>query len=153
MCTNENTSACEGWIGSSATRTPAASAAVGDRRIPSRTIVVVASPGPVRKTTHTGSSSASRRTLAQSASTRSSGSSGPSISGSGRIDGTDGMQCVARSPLSRSRPAERSPSLNSQTPMPSTPAARYAARSSSNVAVSVVNSQIESRIRRLNRRR
>ena len=151
--TNEKTSACEGWTGSSATGTPAAWPASATARMPSRT-TSCASPGPVRKTTQTGSSAASRRTLAHSASTRCAGSSGPSIGGSGRIEGTEGMQCVARKPLSRNRRAESSPSFSSQTPMPPTPAARYAARSSAKLAVSVVNSQIDRRTpARLNRRR
>lgn len=147
VCTNENASACDGCTGSSATWTPPARPASATARIPSRA-TSQAAPGPVRKTTHTGSSSASRRTLAQSASIRAAGSSGPSISGSGRIEGTDGMQWVATRPLSRSRSAESSPSLSSQTPMPPTPAALYAARSSAKVAVSVVNSQIETRTKR-----
>ena len=55
------------------------------------------SPGPVRHTTELGSNRASLCTDAQIASIRSRGSAGPSISGSGKIDGTAG---------DRSRPTE-----------------------------------------------
>ena len=72
--------------------------------MPSRTTSSPRRPGPVEEDDADRIELGEPRTLAQSASTRCSGSSGPSISGSGRIDGTDGMQCVARNPLSRSCP-------------------------------------------------
>src|SRR5688572_3754874 len=86
---------------------------------------------------------------AHSASTRSPGDSGPGSRGSGRIEGTAGTQLVAASPLARNAatcsPSRPSTSLISQMPMPSTPARAYAARSSSKLAGSVVNSQTAKR--------
>jgi hypothetical protein len=61
---------------------------------------------------------------ARIASIRSAGSSGPSISGSGRIDGTAGTAAAAPRPLSRKRSSESSASFISQIPIPSAPAAR-----------------------------
>src|SRR5205823_1981733 len=77
------------------------------------------------------------------------GSSGPSISGSGRIDGTPGIAAAEPRPLasscasaSASRPAG---SLISQMPIPSTPAAVYARTSAVNVDARVVICEIEKR--------
>ena len=74
-----------------------------------------------------GSNGASRRIDAHTASIRSRGSTGPSMSGSGRIDGIAGMQFVTSSPLSRMRARlSASPpwgSFISQMPIPSAPAA------------------------------
>ena len=61
---------------------------------------------------------------ARIASTRSAGSAGPSISGSGRIEGTAGIAVAASSPLARKRSSESSASFISQMPIPSAPAAR-----------------------------
>ncbi len=60
-------------------------------------------PGPVRKNTHEGSSSASRPIDSQIESTRASGSSGPGISGEGRIDPAG--RAGRPSPPARSRAA------------------------------------------------
>ena len=80
--------------------------------------------------------------LAQSASTRSRGSAGPSIPGmpSGRIDGTVGTQLATPRPASRSSStfaASSSGSFISQIPIPSNPAAAYAATSSAKEAFTV----------------
>ena len=77
-------------------------------------------------------------------STRASGSSGPGISGEGRIDPADGRHADAARPLSRSFPrtSETPSSLNSRIPIAPAPAARYAASSSANEAGNVVHSQI-----------
>ena len=87
--------------------------------------------------------------LAQSASTRSRGLGGPSMPGirSGRIDGTAGTQFATPRPASRRRAtfaASSSGSFISQIPIPSKPAAAYAATSSSNEAFTVEISESES---------
>src|SRR3954447_14740075 len=133
-------------IGSSPIRTPARAASSPMVRRPSTT-VSRSSPGPVRHTTELGSNRASLCTDAQIASIRLLRSAGPSISGSGRIDGTAGTAAALPSPLASScSSAWSSPSsgsLISQMPIPSTPAAAYARRSASNVAPSVVICEIE----------
>ena len=105
------------------------------------------SPGPVRKNTQLGSSSANRAHARQIDSTRASGSSGPGISGDGRIEPAAGRHAETASPLSRSFPRTSSTpsSLNSRIPIAPAPAARYAASSSSNEAGNVVHSQIPMR--------
>ena len=106
--------------------TPASSAAAATRRRPS-TIVSRSSspPGPVRQSTQSGSNAASRCSDARIDATRSSTSSGPSMTAFGRIDGTCGTQFVTRRPdaCSVSRAASSSPSFISQIPIPSKPAA------------------------------
>ena len=101
------------------------------------------SPGPVRKSTQGGSKGAIRLIEAQIASTRAAGSAGPSISGSGKIEGTEGTAVAASSPLCRNRSSESSASFISQMPMPSAPAARYASTSSANDCATVVTCEIE----------
>ncbi len=71
---------------------------------------------------------------------RSLGSLGPSISGSGRIDGIAGTADARPSPeaSSASSAAASSSTFSSQIPIPSAPAAAYADTSSTNDDVSVV---------------
>src|SRR5438552_15546499 len=81
------------------------------------------------------------------ASTRARVSSGPSISGSGRIEGIAGMAAAAPNPeAANTSSASASPpsgSLSSHKPIASAPAAVYARASSANDDVSVVICQIE----------
>jgi len=65
------------------------------------------------------------------------------MSGSGRIEGTEGTAAAAWSPLAWKRSSESSSSFISQIPTPSAPAARYASRSSANDCVTVVICEIE----------
>jgi hypothetical protein len=84
------------------------------------------SPGPVRQTTPPGSNGASLWIDAQMASIRAAGSGGPSIRGSGKIDGTAGIAEAEPSPLASScasaSASPRAESLISQMPIASTPA-------------------------------
>ena len=76
---------------------------------------------------------------------RACGSVGPSISGSGRIDGIIGIAAADPSPelSNTSSAAASSSSFSSQTPIASAPAAAYARTSSANDDVSVVICEIE----------
>jgi len=133
-----------GWVPARPGRRDAG-AASAIRRIPSTTVSLSpAPPGPVRKNTLAGSSPARRPIDSKIESTRASGSSGPGISGEGRMLPTAGMQFVATRPLSRSfeRSSGTTAVLNSRMPIPPAPAARYAASSSSKLAGNVVHSQI-----------
>jgi hypothetical protein len=89
-----------------------------------------------------GWNGASRCSDEQIASIRSCGSAGPSINGNGRIDGTAGTaDAEPRPDVCNCSSASASPpalSLNSQMPMPSTPADAYARTSSSKLDENVV---------------
>src|SRR5918992_1479685 len=80
---------------------------------------------------------------------RARGSSGPSISGSGRMDGTAGTaEAGSRPDACSSSSASASPpsvSLISQIPIPSTPAAAYACTSAAKLDARVVICEIEKR--------
>ena len=144
--TGESTSACDGWIGSSATGTPCRAPASAILRMPSIT-ASRSSPGPVRKNTQLGSSSANRATDRQIDSTRASGSSGPGISGDGRIEPAAGRHAETREPALAQLPGHvvDTVELELEDPDRPCPAARYAASSSSNEAGNVVHSQIPMR--------
>ena len=113
---------------------PCSAATFAARRSPSTTTRrdstgSAPSPGwPVRQRITSGSNGAKRRIASHSPSVRSFGSVGPG-NGTGQIDSVPGMHVVAFSPLSLSRASASasspSPSLNSQIPIPSTPASRY----------------------------
>ena len=92
-----------------------------------------------------GPNFARRWTDAQIVSIRSCGSSGPSINGSGRIDGIAGTAAARPSPdaPSASSAASSSSSFSSQIPIPSAPASAYARTSSANDEVSVLICEIE----------
>ena len=79
------------------------------------------------------------------ASIRSRGSSGPGSRGSGWIEGISGTALAAPSPLCAKRSSESSASFSSQMPIASTPAARYASRSSAKLAPRVLTCEIENR--------
>src|SRR5262245_47409693 len=80
---------------------------------------------------------------------RSCGSSGPAISGRGKIDGTAGTAAADPSPdassSSRASVSPPSASFSSQTPIPSTPAALYARTSFAKLDARVVTCEIEKR--------
>jgi hypothetical protein len=133
VCTNEKTSACVGWT-ARARRARRASPAPRSRGCPRARPPRRASPRPREEDARTrararrGAHARAQRLDALLRLVR-------PLHERQRQDRRHRRHAVRRaSPLSRSRSAAPSPSLISQTPIPSTPARRYAARSSSKLA-------------------